>query len=358
MATVLEIEGRADLNAAAADLNDLGGEARNLAGDIDKAGASARTAGADLSGLGDGSDALASKSSQATGALGALAGGLEAVGLEKYAATLQGASIATDVMSGAGDALNLVAETAAGRWIVTTARTVAHAVAVGAQTVATTAMTVAQGALNVVMSANPIALMVIALAAATAGIILLYKNSETFREIVQKVFDAAGAYVGFYVDAIKKVIEIFGDLPGAARAAWDAVSKAVSDVIDPVKEKVGDLYDGVKNGASAIVGEVSGFFSSMFAPIQTAIGWVQDLIDKISSIDMPDIDLNPLNNRSVFPNGEGGFRPRGTPEFVGVSVEFTATADDKDKAAREMVDALREYFARRGQVMQLTKVQA
>lgn len=361
MATILEIDTRADVSAASSDLLGLGDDARRMGADLESAGDSARRATTDLSGLGEGSDNLASKSSQATGALGALAGGLEAVGLEEYAGALQGASIATDVMSGAGDALNLVAETAAGKWIVTTAQTVAHTVATGAQAAATATMTTAQGALNAVMAINPVALVVIAVVALVAAIILAYKNSETFREIVQKVFDAASGYVGFYVDRIQDVIDIVESLPAFAKAAWGQVSGFVQDSANDAIGFVTDLYDDVTGGIEDVKNTVSAGFSAAFAPIQTAIGWVQDLIDKISDIDFPDFPDLPFGlgrtATGTRPNPGGGDAPA-DPFANWVGITLTAAPQDKDESMRNLIEGLREYFARHGQVLNITEAPA
>lgn len=51
----------------------------------------------------------------------------------------------------------------------------------------------AQWALNAAMNANPIGLIVIALAALVGGLIYAYKHSETFRSIVQTAFKAVAA---------------------------------------------------------------------------------------------------------------------------------------------------------------------
>ena len=61
---------------------------------------------------------------------------------------------------------------------------------VGQVTGLTRAWAVVQGILNVVMAANPIALVVIAIAALVAGFIVAYNTSEDFRNVVNGAFDA------------------------------------------------------------------------------------------------------------------------------------------------------------------------
>jgi hypothetical protein len=61
----------------------------------------------------------------------------------------------------------------------------------------------AQFAFNFVMAANPITLVVIALAALVAAFVVAYKTSETFRNIVNGLFDAIKTGVTASVDFLK-----------------------------------------------------------------------------------------------------------------------------------------------------------
>lgn len=63
----------------------------------------------------------------------------------------------------------------------------------GAVRVATLAWTAAQWLLNAALDANPIGIVIVALAALAAGLIYAYKHSETFRKIVDGAFDAVVA---------------------------------------------------------------------------------------------------------------------------------------------------------------------
>ena len=84
----------------------------------------------------------------------------------------------------------------------------------------TWAMTAAQTALNAVMSANPVALIVIAIAALVAGVIAAYKNFDGFRRVVDAVWEG-----------IKKLASVI----------WDGLVKAfekVSSVLTPIWGKL------------------------------------------------------------------------------------------------------------------------
>lgn len=71
-----------------------------------------------------------------------------------------------------------------------TAATTAMAAAHKAAAAGATGLQIAQAALNTVLSANPIGLVVAALAALAAGLVTAYHTSETFRNIVNGAFQA------------------------------------------------------------------------------------------------------------------------------------------------------------------------
>lgn len=76
--------------------------------------------------------------------------------------------------------------------------------------------TIVQGALNVVLSLNPIGLIVIAIAALVAGLILAWKRSETFRDIVKGAFDVV-------LKIVRPVVDVF-------EAIWKIILKVVDAV--------------------------------------------------------------------------------------------------------------------------------
>lgn len=83
-----------------------------------------------------------------------------------------------------------------------------------AQAIASKAVTAAQWLWNAALSANPIGIVIVAIAALVAGIVIAYKKSETFRAIVQAVWGA----IKNAVVAAWEVIKAVGE--GIA-ATWD-----------------------------------------------------------------------------------------------------------------------------------------
>ena len=114
---------------------------------------------------------------------------------------------------------------------------------VAAATIATKAHELAQAALNAVMAANPIALVVTALAALAAGLVTAYKTSETFRNAVNSAFASvkkiAQNAIGTVVDWINELVAkiegaaaALANLKNGIGAAADAYNSAYNNAIN------------------------------------------------------------------------------------------------------------------------------
>lgn len=117
---------------------------------------------------------------------------------------------------------------------------------------ATTAAVVAvQTAWNVALSANPIGLVIIAVAALVAGFVLLYKRSETFRNAVQQAGRLGRQALEWVVSTAKSVGTWLGDnVPAAIKRGKDVAVKAIDaytwpirKIIELVQELVGWIRD-------------------------------------------------------------------------------------------------------------------
>lgn len=315
-----------DVTDAATGFDKVGRSATDMADQVDKASRDVDKATDRLGSAADTADDLAGKTGKATGAMGALAGGLEAVGLEKYAAGLQAAGVATDFASGAGDLFNLVMTSSTVLTIKDRAAKIAHAVATKATTAATIAATVAQKALNLALRLNPIGLIITLIAALVAGFILAYKKSETFRNIVDGAMAGAKKAIGFVVDK--------------ARDLWEAL-QTLKDKADPILDKLQTLFGRVFDAILVPIKAVKDAVDSI-------IEAVQKVIDKIGSIRMPDLpDLNPFS-RSTLP-GIGRTPTTARTGATAPTVQINVTgALDPDAVARQIRRLLERHSYRVG----------
>ncbi|NBW14532.1 MAG: hypothetical protein EBR82_41690 [Caulobacteraceae bacterium] len=101
---------------------------------------------------------------------------------------------------------------------------------------------VAQAALNFVMSANPIGLVVIAIAALVAAFVLAYKHSETFREGVNKMFNFVKDAIGASVDLIKGYLDF---VLGFYKSIFNGIAKAWNNTIGRLSFEVPSWVPGI-----------------------------------------------------------------------------------------------------------------
>lgn len=149
----------------------------------------------------------------------------------------------------------------------------------------TGAVTKAFGALNAVLMANPIVLIVTAIAAVIAILVVLYTKCEGFRNFVNSV---ASAIVGFVKNAASAIAGFFKNLWATIQGIWSAVSGWFkTNVIDPVVNFfapipgiIGGFFSGLWTSIQSIWATVSGWFNlnviqplvNFFAPIVESIG--------------------------------------------------------------------------------------
>jgi len=154
---------------------------------------------------------------------------------------------------------------------------------------ATAAWAAVQWVLNAALAANPIGLIVIAVAALVAGLVIAYNKSETFRRIV------AGAWSGIKTAAVAawNFIKSYVLLPwiiqfklisAAVGIAVDLISKAWDALKAPMKA----VWDWIK---SYVIDPMTTAFNAVKAAVEKVISWInkvkipkplQSLINKVT----------------------------------------------------------------------------
>ena len=170
---------------------------------------------------------------------------------EKMAQLKETIGIATAVVAAAGTAfLTYKGYVAAATAIevIHTAATTAMTAAHKAAEAGATGLAVAQAGLNAVLKANPIGLVVAALAALAAGLVTAYKTSETFRNAVNSAFAAvkniAQSAIGTVVDWINDLVAkiegaaaALANLKNGIGAAADAYNSAYNNAINNYNQR-------------------------------------------------------------------------------------------------------------------------
>lgn len=302
-----------------------------------------------LSSIGDGLTGFTNKMqdafenpavSQAAGNIGAALSGIGAA----FGRVLS--AVGPALVAGLSNAVNLIVRFK-DFLIPLVAGLVAYKTVMLAITVATKAWAAVQALLNIALTANPIGLIIAAIAGLVAGIVVLYNRNETFRKIVQTTWAAIktaisavwnwlsttvfpGLKLAFTAigtaatwlwnnaitpawNGIKAVIgvawevvsDIFnnwvrvGQLVGqgamwlwnnAIQPAWDGIKNAISaawDFVSPILDKFSAGWDALKSGissaSSAIKDAVTSAFSGLAAVIKAPLKLLGTFLASIPS---------------------------------------------------------------------------
>ncbi|MFA6734896.1 MAG: tape measure protein, partial [Sphaerochaetaceae bacterium] len=149
--------------------------------------------------------------------------------------------------------------------------------------------------LNIALNANPIGLIILAVAALVAALIYAYKHSKKFRDIVNRVFKD-----------VKRVAEAFarwfsGPFVNFFKAGWNGITAGVS-AVKGVFQSIGGWFSGpfanfftsawdkITGAFRSALNWVTGVFAAgwngvgniLSGPVKAAGGWISSAWDKIT----------------------------------------------------------------------------
>lgn len=157
--------------------------------------------------------------------------------------------------------------------------------AIAAWKAITEAATAVQAAFDAVMDANPIMLVVIAIAALAAGFAYAYTHSKTFRDIVN---DVGNALKTVWTDVLEPVVDFFENHWKAALEIAGAVLLpfvALPVIIYANWGKIVDFFDGIGSDIAGaftkMVGAVVSVVKGSATAVLKAFIWVQEIPAKI-----------------------------------------------------------------------------
>ncbi len=230
----------------------------------------------------------------------------ESMGELKNAVKVAVEPAASKVFEVLGDAMGWVTENA--NWLIPV---------LGAAVGAIAAVAAITAVLNLVMAANPIALVVVAVAALVAGLVWAYNNVDWFRSAVETAWNAITAAVSWawenvlrpvwdliywyienvlirYVQVLWTVYSTVWDAIAAAvtwawenviRPVWDAIWGFVENTLIPVFlflwETVRAVWDGVTSAIGTAWGFVSDVFGKLMAGIERVRSWIGDKVEAV-----------------------------------------------------------------------------
>jgi len=151
--------------------------------------------------------------------------------------------------------------------VASTAAMIAQKVALIAQKVATGIATAAQWLMNAAMTANPIGIIIAAIAALVAGLVWFFTKTELGRQIWQGFVDFLGAAWEWLKNL---AVTVFTAVANFFTGLWQGISDTASTVWNAIVGFFTGLWQGLVDGAVAIWSAITGFFSDLWDGIQSA----------------------------------------------------------------------------------------
>lgn len=170
-----------------------------------------------------------------------------------------------------------------------TANMAAHAIAAGAYQVAmmavqgvTNLVAGAQAALNAVMAANPIGIVVVAIAALVAALVYLYNNNETVRAGIDAAWQAIKTAVEVAIEGIRAALYAIGEF---IVTTWETVTSAVETAMNIISTVVSTYWNAIGTLISTVLTIISTTITTIWSAITSTISTTMDNIkNKITTI--------------------------------------------------------------------------
>lgn len=140
--------------------------------------------------------------------------------------------------------------------------------------------------LNLTLMANPVFLVVTALAALAAGLVYAYKHCETFRNIVNAAFNVIKSVVLTVIEAVKTgvttafntmetvISTVMTTIETVISTVWAAIKTAVSTAVTAIETTVSTVFTAIKTTASSVWNGIKTVISGVVNGIKTTVSTV------------------------------------------------------------------------------------
>ena len=147
-------------------------------------------------------------------------------------------------------------------------------------------------ALNVTMLANPIVLIIAAIAALVAAFIYLWNTNEDFRqfwidlwkdikEVAIACWEAISQFLSSAWEAIRNTAStVWNAIAGFFTGLWEGIKNTFTTVVNAISTFLTNAWNAIKTTAQTVWNAISGFFTTIWTGISTT---VQTVVNAIST---------------------------------------------------------------------------
>lgn len=129
----------------------------------------------------------------------------------------------------------------------------------------------AQAVLNAVMAANPIGILIAAIAALVAAFTVLWNTNDEFREAVLQTWETIKTGVSNAVTAVKEFLEsAFEQIKTIITTVWENIKTFTVEIWEGLKAAVKGAVENVKNSISATLEAIKTIVITIWNAIKTA----------------------------------------------------------------------------------------
>lgn len=307
-------------------------------------------------------DDVASKGAQAAGAFSGLGSLAETSGgkVGALGAAMVITGTATQAAADAGDLLNVVTESSIAKNIINRTTTIASAVATRTAAGAAKAYAFAQKLVNLAIAANPIGALLVGLVLLGTLLVLAYKKSTTFRNIVNGAFGAVKSVVGGVLPTLERVLSFIVLMPVKILQLEGRMALAGARLIGGLVRGLGNIGGGIGDLGRSIVDSIIDYLNGVLphslsinkGPIHLSVPLFPTIprLAQGGLVTGPTLALlgdNPSGKELVIPLEKLERTTRPTQVVLQVTAPVGASGYD---IGEEIAGHLREFFAGGGDI--------
>ena len=214
------------------------------------------------------------------------------------------------------------------------------------------------GAIGLIVS--PVGLVVVAIAAAIAIGVALYKNWDQIKKAAGTVFKAVQTTIANVMNGIKNtfttvwnaikstITSVLNGIKSTVTSVWNAIKATVTSVVNGIKSTISNVWNAIKSTVTSVVNGIKSTVTSVWNSIKTTVSNVMNGIkSKISSAwNAAKSTVSSVINgiKSTISSGLNGAKSTVTSIFNSIKSKITSVMNGAKNAVSSAINAIKNKF--------------